>query len=50
VSDNPDGRELLASLPAHFGPAIEDVDVPLAVLPCLRLDTLLTAREGIWVA
>ncbi|HYB78756.1 MAG TPA: hypothetical protein VEG66_03215 [Thermoplasmata archaeon] len=50
MSDNPDGREMLASLPSHFGPAIEDVDVPLAGLPCLRLDTLSTMHEGIWVA
>jgi len=41
---------MLASLPAHFGPALEDVDVPLAALPCLRLDAGLIAREGIWVA
>jgi hypothetical protein len=28
----------------------DDVDIPLAVLPCLHLDAVLTAREGIWVA
>jgi hypothetical protein len=50
VSDNPDGRAILAALPAHFGLPINDLDVPLAVLPCLRLDTLSVAREGIWVA
>ncbi|MGA7476548.1 MAG: hypothetical protein WBW47_04935 [Thermoplasmata archaeon] len=50
MSDNPDGRAILASLPAHFGPTPNDVGLPLAVLPCLRLDTLPIAREGIWVA
>jgi hypothetical protein len=50
VSDNPDGRAILAALPAHFGPPIEDLDVPLAVLPCLRLEARLASREGIWVA
>ncbi|HEY1198984.1 MAG TPA: hypothetical protein VGG32_09735 [Thermoplasmata archaeon] len=50
MSDNPDGRAILASLPAHFGPTSNDVDVPLAVLPCLALGTVLVAREGIWVA
>ena len=28
----------------------DDVDVPLAVLPCLRTESLLGAREGIWIA
>jgi hypothetical protein len=28
----------------------DDIDMPLAVLPCLRLETMLTAREGIWIA
>jgi len=50
VSDNPDGRSILAALPARFGPGYRDADVPLAVLPCLRLDTSLVAHEGIWVA
>jgi len=50
VSDNPDGRAILAALPAHFGPPMEDVAIPLAILPCLRLDTPSVASEGIWVA
>ncbi|HYA71179.1 MAG TPA: hypothetical protein VEH28_07430 [Thermoplasmata archaeon] len=50
MSDNPDGRAILASLPACYGPMADDIDVPLAALPCLRLESLLTAREGIWVA
>lgn len=50
MSDNPDGRAILASLPACFGPVADDVDIPLALLPCLRLDALVTAHEGIWVA
>lgn len=50
MSDNPDGRAILASLPACYGLTLEDVDIPLAVLPCLRLDALLPAHEGIWVA
>jgi len=50
VSDNPDGRAILASLPACYGLNGDDVDIPLAVLPCLRLESMLVAREGIWVA
>ena len=50
MSDNPDGRAILASLPACCGPMEDDIDMPLAVLPCLRLETMLTAREGIWIA
>ncbi|HYA54911.1 MAG TPA: hypothetical protein VEG42_04840 [Thermoplasmata archaeon] len=50
MSDNPDGRAILASLPAWFGSPGDDVDLPLAGLPCLRLESTLVAREGIWVA
>lgn len=50
MSDNLDGRALLASLPARFGPGYNDADVPLAVLPCLRLESALVPHEGIWVA
>jgi len=50
VSDNPDGRAILASLPACYGSVTDDVGVPLAVLPCLRLESMMVAREGIWVA
>jgi len=50
MSDIPDGRAILASLPACYGPALEDVGVPLAVLPCLRVDATLGVPEGIWVA
>jgi len=50
MSDNPDGRAILASLPACFGPMVDDIDIPLAVLPCLRADALSVAHEGIWVA
>jgi hypothetical protein len=28
----------------------DDVDIPLAVLPCLRLESMAIAHEGIWVA
>jgi len=47
VSDNLDGRAILASLPAHVS-HVPDVDAPLAILPCLRLDHAI-ASEGIWV-
>jgi len=50
VSDNPDGRAILASLPAYLGPTGDDIDIPLAVLPCLRSELMLTAHEGLWVA
>lgn len=41
VSDNLDGRAILASLPLHVPEAL-GADVPLAVLPCLRAADLLT--------
>jgi len=50
VSDNPDGRAILASLLAYLGPTADDVDIPLAALPCLRLDALSAHHEGLWVA
>jgi len=49
VSDNPDGRAILASLPARIAPTLE-VDLPLAVLPCLRLDGRRVSQSGAWVA
>jgi len=45
VSDNLDGRAILASLPIHV-PESLGVDVPLAVLPCLRVDDLLMDRRA----
>jgi hypothetical protein len=50
MSDNPDGRAILASLPAFLGPMVDEVDMPLAAIPCLRLEAGLAIHEGIWVA
>ena len=50
MSDNPDGRAILASLPACLGPTLDEVDIPLAGIPCLHLEGHFLAHEGIWLA
>ncbi|MGA8709724.1 MAG: hypothetical protein ACLP8Y_08245 [Thermoplasmata archaeon] len=45
MSDTPDGRAILASLPVWVTPSL-DADLPLAVLPCLRVESLHVTREG----